>query len=672
MRFETVFISVIASSSLLYAGVPDPCEPAASSVVELSTGTPVALASGASIGLLAQDNGEIQVYDISAGTLARAGQMTRPLVREMLLLGDVAFMSYDGDQSVEIIDLADPGLPSTIGSIIFSSEVLDFEFDGSLLYIALGVDGIRIYDVSSPSNPLSIGSVEGVVADDVSVNRGKMLSGGVVYDVIDPSTPSVFSEPGISGMLFGDRIIDNINQGQIIWGLDGSKIDVFFDGKNTSCGGGARYGDVLWRRCASGGDQSPTINSVGTYLFDENSPPTGQSIGTVSLETGIGSMLIGPGTQRALIANNSTLWLSEPGQGVVDFAPLNVNDLIIHEDIVYALGLVGITQYDLSNPGSPVRTATLVRGQAESELRELLSGAGIGVVPIRVIDGFIFPPSILVFDLDTFEEITLPYFNSSSNQYAVAVHGRRIALSSQNAMGYFELDENNQYVPLGDTSGISFSYRVSMFGDVLVSLGNNGTINVFDLSDPSNITMVATLAGAGGFSGEVAMISQEMVALTGNQDVKFFDLSDPSSPVLANAISYPTGSVRTASYADGLLSVVHRLGSFDLGTDMDIYDVSDPSNIELVERLHVDSWVNAFYHTATKRAIPGNTVRVYDACYAPCLADLDGDGSLSFGDISAFIAGLEAHEPFADFTGDGRFNFFDVSAFLQAFAAGCP
>ncbi len=56
----------------------------------------------------------------------------------------------------------------------------------------------------------------------------------------------------------------------------------------------------------------------------------------------------------------------------------------------------------------------------------------------------------------------------------------------------------------------------------------------------------------------------------------------------------------------------------------------------------------------------------------PCLADLSGDGSLNFLDVSAFLSAFSAQDPVADFNPDGQFNFLDVSAFLSAFANGCP
>jgi len=55
-----------------------------------------------------------------------------------------------------------------------------------------------------------------------------------------------------------------------------------------------------------------------------------------------------------------------------------------------------------------------------------------------------------------------------------------------------------------------------------------------------------------------------------------------------------------------------------------------------------------------------------------CAADLNGDGTLDFFDISTFLTAFSNQDPVADFTDDGTFDFFDISAFLTAFGAGCP
>ncbi len=51
---------------------------------------------------------------------------------------------------------------------------------------------------------------------------------------------------------------------------------------------------------------------------------------------------------------------------------------------------------------------------------------------------------------------------------------------------------------------------------------------------------------------------------------------------------------------------------------------------------------------------------------------MNGDGSIGFPDVSAFIAAFQTGNPSADFNNDGSIGFPDVSAFIAAFQAGCP
>jgi hypothetical protein len=55
-----------------------------------------------------------------------------------------------------------------------------------------------------------------------------------------------------------------------------------------------------------------------------------------------------------------------------------------------------------------------------------------------------------------------------------------------------------------------------------------------------------------------------------------------------------------------------------------------------------------------------------------CLADLNGDGLLDLGDITAFVSAFQAGEPLADLDGNGLYDLTDISAFVSAFTGGCP
>lgn len=84
------------------------------------------------------------------------------------------------------------------------------------------------------------------------------------------------------------------------------------------------------------------------------------------------------------------------------------------------------------------------------------------------------------------------------------------------------------------------------------------------------------------------------------------------------------------------------------------------------------TWFHAGNHTGTS----DQTVALGDFTLtlgeAPCAADFDGNGTLNFFDVSAFVTAFGAMDPAADLNGNGVWNFFDVSEFITLFAAGCP
>ena len=55
-----------------------------------------------------------------------------------------------------------------------------------------------------------------------------------------------------------------------------------------------------------------------------------------------------------------------------------------------------------------------------------------------------------------------------------------------------------------------------------------------------------------------------------------------------------------------------------------------------------------------------------------CLADLNGDGVLSYFDAAALMVGYQAGDMSVDLNGDGSIDFHDVAAFLDSYGAGCP
>ena len=77
------------------------------------------------------------------------------------------------------------------------------------------------------------------------------------------------------------------------------------------------------------------------------------------------------------------------------------------------------------------------------------------------------------------------------------------------------------------------------------------------------------------------------------------------------------------------------------------------------------------YTPANNNINSGALVAFDIICIPECPADFDGDGTLTFFDVSQFISAYQAMDPAADVNGDGTLDFFDVSAFLTSYSAGC-
>jgi len=109
-----------------------------------------------------------------------------------------------------------------------------------------------------------------------------------------------------------------------------------------------------------------------------------------------------------------------------------------------------------------------------------------------------------------------------------------------------------------------------------------------------------------------------------------------------------------------------------LGATLYEYDVNDgPHSGSMTVSLTAGQlyWVDALYRSIWDN---GNGSFSIIIPQNECTADLTGDGSLDFFDVSAFLQAFSAQSTSADFNNDGIYNFFDVSEFITAFTVGCP
>ncbi len=77
----------------------------------------------------------------------------------MTVIGDTAFVA-DGYDGLQVIDVSTPSQPVTIGSADTSGRATGVTVIGDTAFVSDGYDGLQMIDVSIPSQPVIIGSVD--------------------------------------------------------------------------------------------------------------------------------------------------------------------------------------------------------------------------------------------------------------------------------------------------------------------------------------------------------------------------------------------------------------------------------------------------------------------------------------------------------------------------------
>lgn len=278
------------------------------------------------------------------------------------------------------------------------------------------------------------------------------------------------------------------------------------------------------------------------------------------------------------------------------------------------------------------------------------------------------------------------------------------------APGFGWTSENNPYS--------SFAIQ----GTTVYAVGGGRTVRIYDCADPSNIIQVGTVELTGTADARSIEVIDDNTVIIGRnwQGVTIHDTSTLGSlPVIGSLTGFQANTLSVNDSGDVVYALRRDtsevlltsidisdpknpslLGGFDLnsfelfgsggpiaaiGNDIlaiyleyfrvEIFDVSDPSNIQLMAPILQQSNLQQAENIArvdsdTLVLSTRSGVAVYD--FTVCSPDLTGDGALDFFDISAYLTAYAGADPIADFTGDGVFDFFDVSAFLSAFNAGCP
>jgi hypothetical protein len=655
-----------------------------------------------SIAYVAADADGLLIYDASdPGALVLLGQLDTPGDSKALDVGthDGIIRVYiaDGSGGLLVVNADDPTAPFfPIFSGIDLIDARDVAVhapsgDGEIrVSVAAGPEGYRAYDYSS------------FIPTMVEFEFGTVQASNVV--------------------------VNTVGDDEFIFVAGGSDIDVYVEGNSTTNNqlmtidttrnmrGIAVKGDALYVPQSSNGVDVYELSADRTSAFLEDN-------------------LTLPGNADRLWVDGDWLFVSwDNGVFLAEIAsPLSPGYLstvraggyvvsadALGDTLLVATDEHGIYGVDISEP---------FRFISDALLGTYDWGDGDFFNPQRtpIVDGVAFVPrdELYLFDVTGDTPALVGTYDPGSDVRAVDALGDLACVVYSGGLHCLDVSDPTDPV-LDETLALGSARDVRLFerGGVVYALvadQSNG-MRVVDLSDPGMPTIVGTYApgasvdqimgiGTTAFGDTAFVVEDDQLAL-----VSLLNLSAPAA-----LSSYGSGRWIRGFALDDTTMYVATTSDGDYGM-IEVVDITQPllpTHVDTVEvyaangffggfdlnivgdRMHVGSAASGMF----AMDLSGGVVPVYEGtsgvldgvmsvaidgdralvrtggrfhavdlsdCTPSCPADLNGDGSLNFFDVSAFLVAYQSMDPVADFSGDGQFNFFDVSAFLVAFKAGCP
>jgi len=480
----------------------------------------------------------------------------------------------------QVIDISNPSEPTVISEFYHPANANEMAVDGDFVYVgASSVDGVMIYDVSDPYNPIlaSTIAVSGFGWAYQSV-RGLNLVGNTLYvsamrivcivDVSDPYNPVTMGMFEPKGLAMGSDLLNEYlyiaTEFQLeIWDVSDPTAAVY---KNQMDCGEDTYDVELSGQYAYVANRKECL-----YVVNALNPPWMAIAGT-SIDTNSTYHTIGIAGQNAYLlsyGNIRTIDISTPTSPVYlgdwDDQGFNTGLYIDGNRAYLSDWAAGMASYDLSDPSIPTMDISY-------------RSPGMGY-DLAVSGNYGFEANgkggLQILDLSNPETLTvISSYDSPGEAQAVEAVGDIVYLAD-NGNGLMVFDVSNPEAPsLINTTSIPFDhYQYDLLardGYLYAAAGDTGLM-VYDISSPDS-PVLAGQVQPGGAVYRISLQGDYAYLATYGAGLQIIDVSDPTSPVLTGVYSLPDYTTSIA------VSGNYAYLNYGYNYQTAIIDVSDPYN----------------------------------------------------------------------------------------------
>jgi len=419
---------------------------------------------------------------------------------------------------------------------------------GELAYVSETVNGLAIYDISAPTRPVRIGTVDtpglclgNIVVGDLAYVADGYTPGFCVVDVSDPTAPEILGTAGEGNTYLYDLAMVAPDT---VWVADSYY--------------GIRIIDVT--------------DPAAPEIINEFAP--GGSVWSIEVFDG-----------HAFYADELGLHVSDLSLGADDeheigfVAIPDFNYGLAHAgDIVYVTGYDGTTVVDVHDPTAPLVVDYYATPVSTARM-QIVGDLGL------LVGGHNFQGSLEIIDLS---DRRAPEF-----LIRLTTLGYGHAIACLGAFAYVTIDDRGLFVanignpvapPWAGALNLSSANQIAAAGDLAYVISESSGLEIVDVGGPGIPVLVSTYVPT-GFPEQIVLDGGLAYLAAGSPGLEIVDVSDPAAPSFVGLVNSSGSAACVAVKGDWAF-----VGSRDWG--IPVIDISDPSAPVQRTRLNTPDWPN--------------------------------------------------------------------------------
>lgn len=633
-----------------------------------------------SIAYVGYTRGDFLIYDISnemTPQVISALTFSDP-INDIQVSNGLAYLANNLGGLI-IVDVSTPTAPAVIGQIADRGRACSVDVVNGLAYLA-NTRWLSIIDVSDPADPQEIGYyfTNTIWLMDVHVSGtvaylAALESGLLIFDVSDPTTPTLLGALDTPGRAFAVAVAD----GKAYVAAHSSGIQII-DVTNLAAPtlvAIARPRSGNWYKDLAVRDNIVyAVEHFDTLLMiDVSTPELPVLLGTIGEREWTPHSISLDGNRAYITYGAAGGFLvidvtdpSVPTQILSNVPPLPTasHGISVVGEVAYiADGSAGLRLVDVSNPYSPSLLSTF-------ETRQHAVDVGVKNNVAYVIEYYVME----IIDVsDPFHPTLIDTFNLSAIGREICIVNSMAYIAKGGRLQILDITIPSAIVDLGTyLTGVGGTYACAVDGNVAYVAVDDMGLQIVDISNPSAPTLLGTYDTPGRARGVSA--SNGVVCVTDmSEGLHIIDVSDPQLPSLIRTFELPSlSSARNVTISNDIAYAILDLGLW-------VIDLSNPTApLMLGENKNVLPF--GFDITVSEGIAyiaghsSGLTILEVSPCQlAPCPADSDGNRNVNVSDLLNLLANwgscLEPCPPDSD--RDGDVDVFDLLQLLSTWGA-CP